>query len=278
MAQVASMSMKLNLDRNLVFLDIESTGLNIVRDRIIQLALIRYHADGSTPAELTLLMNPGIPIPPEASAVHKITQAEVESLPAFHDYAPEILAFIGTADLAGYNSNRFDIPLLMEEFARAGYSFDTDGRRTIDVQRIFYRMEPRTLAAAYQFYCRKPLDNAHDALADVRATIEVLEGQLDRYAGVDLAQEEGETLVHPVRPSVQALHDFTTDPQSIDATNRLKLDHNGTIVFNFGKYSGRSVAEVLRSDPHYYQWIMNKEFSQQVKRLITHIKDAGHER
>ncbi len=263
--------MNLNLDKDIIFFDIESTGLNIVRDRIIQLAMVRHHADGRPPEERTYLIHPGMPIPAEASAVHKITDADVDGQLRFAAVAKEILDFIGDADLAGYNSNRFDIPLLMEEFARAGYAFDVDHRRTIDVQRIFYRMEPRTLAAAYQFYCQKPLTQAHDALADVKATIEVLDGQLDRYADADLVPEEGETLHRPVRPDVQCLHDFTTDPQSIDATNRLKLDHNGTIVFNFGKHAGRPVADVFRSEPQYFQWMMAKEFSQQVKRIISDI-------
>lgn len=269
--------MKLQLDRDLVFFDIESTGLNIVRDRIIQLAMIRYPADGSGPVEQTWLIHPGMPIPPESTAVHGITDADVFGQPTFSGRAREILDFLGDADLAGYNSNRFDIPLLMEEFARAGYPFDVDHRRTIDVQRIFYRMEPRTLGAAYKFYCGKTMTQAHDALADVRATVEVLQGQLEHYAGVDLVQEEGETIPQPVQPFVQALHDFTTDPQAIDATNRLRMDHDGTIVFNFGKYQGRAVAEVIRTDPQYYQWILNKEFSQQVKQIVSRIASSVHD-
>lgn len=269
--------MKLKLDRDLIFFDIESTGLNIVRDRIIQLAMIRYPADGSSPEEKTWLINPGMPIPAESTAVHGITDEDVFGLQMFSGRAREILDFLGDADLAGYNSNRFDIPLLMEEFARAGYSFNVDNRRTIDVQRIFYRMEPRTLSAAYQFYCGKTMTQAHDALADVRATVEVLEGQLDRYDQVDLVQEEGETLVNPVRPAVQALHDFTTDPQAIDATNRLRMDANGQVVFNFGKYQGRLVSDIVRTDPQYYQWILNKEFSQQVKAIVSRIASTVHD-
>ncbi|HEY5825967.1 MAG TPA: 3'-5' exonuclease, partial [Cyclobacteriaceae bacterium] len=175
--------MNLNLDRNLVFFDIESTGLNVIRDRIIQLAMIRYHKNGSPPVEKSYLINPGIPISAEAMAVHGITPQDVANKPIFQILAKEIFDFIGDADLAGYNSNRFDIPVLMEEFARVGLDFNLDNRRTIDVQRIFYRMEPRTLSAAYQFYCNKNIENAHDAMEDVRATIEVLDGQLKKYNG-----------------------------------------------------------------------------------------------
>ena len=178
--------MELHLDRNLIFFDIESTGLNVIRDRIIQLAMIRYHQNGSPPEERSYLINPGIPISEEAMAVHGITPEDVANKPTFQQLAKEIFDFIGDADLAGYNSNRFDIPVLMEEFARVGIDFDVDQRRTIDVQRIFYKMEPRTLSAAYQFYCQKSIAKAHDALEDVRATVEVLDGQLRRYQGVDL--------------------------------------------------------------------------------------------
>ena len=263
--------MNLHLDRNLIFFDIESTGLNVIRDRIIQLAMIRYHKDGSPAIERTYLINPGIPISPEAMAVHGITPADVANKPSFQQLAKEIFDFIGDADLAGYNSNRFDIPVLMEEFARVGIDFDVDKRRTIDVQRIFYKMEPRTLSAAYQFYCQKSIANAHDALEDVKATVEVLDGQLRKYDGVDFQPEEGETIPTPIRKDVEALAAFTNDLQIVDATQRLKYDHNGTIVFNFGKYLGQPVAEVLMADQQYYHWMLNKEFSYQVKKIIKRL-------
>lgn len=266
-----TLGMELLLDRNLVFFDIESTGLNVVRDRIIQLAMIRYHKDGSPPAEKMYLINPGIPISPEAMAVHGITPGDVANKPTFQMLAKEIYDFIGQADLAGYNSNRFDIPVLMEEFARAGIDFDMENRRSIDVQRIFYKMEPRTLAAAYQFYCQKSLANAHDAMEDVRATIEVLDGQLRKYKDVDFVPEEGEPLPTPVRNTVKELDAFTNDQQMLDATQRLKYDHNGVVVFNFGKYMGRPVAEVLHQDQAYYHWMLNKEFSHQVKKIIKSL-------
>jgi DNA polymerase-3 subunit epsilon len=261
----------LNLTKNIVFFDIESTGLNVIRDRIIQLAMIRYHKDGSPPAERTYLINPGIPISEEAMSVHGITPQDVANKPTFQQLAKEIFEFIGDADLAGYNSNRFDIPVLMEEFARAGFDFDIDNRRTVDVQRIFYKMEPRTLAAAYQYYCQKSIQNAHDAMEDVRATIEVLDGQLRKYEGMDFVPEEGEVIPSPIRNDVAALSSFTNDQNMLDATQRLKFDHTGTVIFNFGKYMGRPAAEVLYNDQQYYHWMLNKEFSHQVKKIIKRL-------
>jgi DNA polymerase-3 subunit epsilon len=245
-----------------------------VRDRIIQLAMVRYHHDGSPPVERNWLLNPGIPIPAESTAVHGITAEDVKGQPGFIDVAREIFDFIGDADLAGYNSNRFDIPVLMEEFARAGIDFEIDNRRTVDVQRIFYKMEPRTLSAAYKFYCGKSMENAHDALGDVRATIEVLDGQLDMYNNVDYHPEEGETITAPVRNTMDALHAFTNDQPVLDVTQRLKYDASGNIVFNFGKYMGKPVAEVLYKDQEYYHWMLNKEFSHQVKKIIKGLVDA----
>ncbi len=263
--------MNLNLDRNIVFFDIESTGLNVIRDRIIQLAMIRYHKNGTPPVEKSYLINPGIPISAEAMAVHGITPQDVANKPVFQILAKEIFEFIGDADLAGYNSNRFDIPVLMEEFARVGLDFSLDNRRTIDVQRIFYRMEPRTLSAAYQFYCNKNIENAHDAMEDVRATIEVLDGQLKKYQGKDFIPEEGEIIPTPIQNDVDALSTFTNDQNVLDATQRLKYDINGTVVFNFGKYMGRPAAEILYNDQQYYHWMLNKEFSHQVKKIIQRL-------
>lgn len=263
--------MNLHLERNLVFFDIESTGLNVIRDRIIQLAMIRYHLDGSDPIEKTYLINPGIPISEEAMAVHGITPQDVANKPSFQELAREIFDFIGDADLAGYNSNRFDIPVLMEEFARAGIDFDIDQRRTVDVQRIFYKMEPRTLSAAYQFYCQKSIPKAHDAMEDVRATVEVLDGQLMKYQGMDFIPEEGEILPAPIKNDVRSLDAFTNDQQILDVTQRLKYDHNGVVIFNFGKYMGRPAAEVLYNDQQYYHWMLNKEFSFQVKKIVKRL-------
>ena len=263
--------MKLNLDRDLCFFDVESTGLNVIRDRIVQIAFIKYFADGREPEELSLLINPGIPISEEAMQVHGIQPKDLANKPTFQQVARKLFDFIGDADLCGYNSNRFDVPILMEEFARVGIEFSMDRRRTIDVQRIFYKMEPRTLRAALRFYRGQEFENAHDALADVRATVEVLKGQLEKYKDVDLIDGDGNTVEAPVQNNMQVLHDFTTDLRTIDATQRLKYDLNGVVVFNFGKYAGQPVAEVLSRDKQYYHWILNKEFSSQVKQIVRKL-------
>jgi DNA polymerase-3 subunit epsilon len=203
--------------------------------------------------------------------VHGITPKDLANKPTFAQAAGEIHSFIGDADLAGYNSNRFDIPLLMEEFARVGIDFDVDHRRTIDVQRIFYRMEPRTLRAALKFYCDQDLEDAHDALADVKATVDVLKGQLKRYEGVDLIAEDETVVEQPVRNDMQMLHDFTNDARIVDATQRLKRNGDGIIVFNFGKYANQPVGATLAEDKQYYHWILNKEFSTQVKQLVKKL-------
>ncbi len=261
----------LPLERDLCFLDIEATGLNVVRDRIVQIGIVKFFADGRPPAEMYMLINPGIPISEEALAVHGITPKEVANKPTFQQVAQKIYNFIGNADLAGYNSARFDIPILMEEFDRAGLPFDIEKRRSIDIQRIFYKMEPRTLKAALRFYCNEEMNDAHNALADVRATIAVFAGQLTRYKGVDYVSEDGRVEKAPIKKSVAALHEFTNDLRFVDATQKLKYDPNGVVVFNFGKYIGQPVAEVLAKDKQYYQWMLSKEFSSQVKQIVQKL-------
>ena len=265
----------LHLDRDLVFFDLETTGLNVIRDRIVQIALVKLLRNGDPPAELSTLVNPGIPISEESMAVHGITPKDLANKPTFRQLAQKIWDFIGPADLAGYNSNRFDVPMLMEEFARVGMEFDISKRRLIDVQRIFYKMEPRTLKAAYRLYCGKELTDAHDALADVRATIEVFQGQLTAYEGKDLLDEEGNLIPAPIKNDMQALHDFTNDLNFLDATQKLRVQPDGTVVFNFGKYMGQPVREVLAKDKNYYYWMLEKEFSSQVKQII---KQFMHEK
>lgn len=265
------------LSRDIVFFDIESTGLNVIRDRIVQIAMIKYSAKGKPPEELTYLVNPGIPIGEEAMAIHGITPKDVARKPLFHQLAQEIYDFIGNADLAGYNSNRFDVPLLMEEFARAEMEFTIDKRRLIDVQRIFYKMEPRTLSAALRYYCKKEMVNAHDALADVQATIDVFLGQLKMYEGRDYIDGDGNVTPNAIQPDIQSLHDFTNDMRYVDATQKMRYDMNGTIVFAFGKYNGQPVSEVINKDKQYYNWILNKEFSSQVKQIIKRIMRESKE-
>lgn len=258
------------LKKDLVFFDIESTGLNVIKDRIVQIALIKY-SKNSDPVEKEMLINPGIPISDEAMAIHGITPDMLKNKPTFGQVAHELFDFIGNADLAGYNSDRFDIPMLMEEFARVGIDFNMDSRKAIDVQKIFYKMEPRTLKAAYSFYCNESLENAHDALADVRATVDVLKGQLTKYAGVDYEDGDGFKTIAPIQNDVNSLASFTSDYRMLDATQRLKYGPNGEVVFNFGKYIGKPVAKLLSVDKQYYNWIMEKDFSAQVKKIVQKL-------
>lgn len=260
--------MTFNLENDLIFFDLEATGLNVMRDRIIQIAMIKYPKDGGDPVELEMLINPSMIMTEEAMKVHGIKPSDVANKPTFPQVAQQIFDFIGNADLAGYNSNRFDIPMLMEEFDRAGFDFDITKRLTLDMSRIFYKMEPRTLSAALQFYAGKKMENAHDALSDVRATIDVFAGQLKKYEGQDYVDGDDITIEKPIRNDMQAIHDFTNDLRHVDITQRLKYDSNGVIVFNFGKYENQPVAEVLYKDRNYYNWIMNKEFSVQVKKTV----------
>ena len=263
--------MTFNLTRDLIFFDVETTGLNVLRDRIIQIALIKYPKNGDEPKELQMLINPGIPIAPDAMAVHGITPKDLANKPTFQMVAKQLFDFIGNADLSGYNAARFDIPMLMEEFARVGIEFDMEKRRIIDVQRIFYKMEPRTLKAALKYYCQKDLEDAHDAMADVRATIDVFIGQLQHYAGKNLYDENDNIIEEPIKNDMQVLHEFTNDLKLVDVTQKMKYDHNNVIVFNFGKYQGQRVGEVLSKDKQYYHWILEKEFSAQVKQVVKKL-------
>lgn len=265
--------MKLNLLKDLVFFDIESTGLNVMKDRILQIGLIKYTKSSDEPQELFYLINPGMPISDEAFAVHGISNEMVRNKPTFEQLSKTIFDFIGEADLAGYNSDRFDVPMLMEEFHRTGIEFDISKRRLIDVQKIFYKMEPRTLKAAYRLYCDKDLADAHDALADARATVEVFKGQIIRYENVDWVDGDGFAHKAPVRNDINAIADFISDDSILDITQRLKYNSKGEVVFNFGKYAGHVVAEVFRKEPSYYHWIIEKDFSAQVKQIVKKIFD-----
>ena len=265
------LNMQLDLDRDLVFFDLEATGLNVIRDRIVQIALIKYPKGGGEPTELSMLINPGIPISEEAMGVHGITPKDVANKPTFVQVAQQIYDFIGDADLAGYNSNRFDVPMLLEEFDRAGIDFDLTRRRLVDVQRIFYKMEPRTLRAALKFYTGEEMENAHDALADVRATINVFKGQLDYYRGQDHVDDDGNVTPQPLSNGIKAIHEFCNDLRYLDATQRLKLDENNEVVFAFGKYLGKPAKEVLREEPNYFNWMLNNDFSVQVKQILRQL-------
>jgi len=260
--------MKLNLTRPICFFDLETTGLSVVRDRIVQIGIIKYFPDDRPPEEYEQLINPGIPMAQEAMDTHGIMPKDLANKPSFQQVAEKIYSFIGASDLAGYNSNRFDVPLLMEEFSRVGMEFSIDNRRLIDVQRIFYKMEPRTLAAAVKFYCNKKMENAHNAIADVRATVDVFMGQLKYYQEQEYQDETGAVVPSPIVNDIQAIHDFTNDLNFVDATQKLKYNKEGVIVFNFGKQAGQPLGETLSKDRNFYNWILNKDFSSQVKQIV----------
>lgn len=270
---------ELNIEKDIVFFDVEATGLNVLKDRIIQIALVKFTKDKKEPVENVYLINPGIPISEEAIAVHGITPQMLKNKPSFSQVAHEIFAFIGDADLGGYNSDRFDIPMLIEEFHRAGIHFSLDKRKLIDVQKIFYKMEPRTLKAAYRFYCGAEMTDAHDALADVKATVDVLKGQINMYKDSDYIDNDGKVLEKPVRNDMQLLAEFTSTDGMLDVTQRLKYNAKGEVIFNFGKYIGQPVREVFHLERNYYTWIMDKEFSAQVKHIVDKIyKEEFHKK
>jgi DNA polymerase-3 subunit epsilon len=261
--------MKLNLRNPLVFFDLETTGINIVTDRIVEIALQKINVDGSQEEKL-LLINPEVPIPEEASAIHGIKDEDVKDAPTFKQVAKSVAAFIEGADLAGFNSNRFDIPLLSEEFLRSEVDIDLKKRKFIDVQTIFHKMEKRTLVAAYKFYCDGNLEDAHSAMADTKATYEVLKSQLDRYEGVEV-EEKGKKFT-PIVNDIDALSEFSSFGRNVDFAGRIVYDDNDVEVFNFGKHKGKPVEQVLRDEPGYYGWILNSEFPLYTKKILTAIK------
>lgn len=245
----------LQLKKPLAFIDLETTGINLGTDRIVEIAVVKILTDGTTIVKRKLI-NPGMPIPPASSQVHGITDEMVKDAPSFAQAAQELRQILDGCDLAGYNSNKFDIPLLVEEFLRAEVEFDMKGRRLLDVQQIFHKMEPRTLSAAYKFYCGKQLENAHSAEADAMATYEVLNAQLERYPGL------GNTIDSVLKE--------LGDEQIVDFARRFVMD-NGVEVFNFGKHKGKPVADVLRAEPQYYDWMMKGDFPQNTKQKLTEI-------
>ncbi len=248
--------MAIKLSRPLAVFDLETTGTNLASDRIIEISVLKISPDGSK-EEYTKRVNPGMPIPPASTGVHGITDNDIAEAPSFKDLAKELFDFIDSCDLAGYNSDRFDVPILVEEFLRCEIFFDLDSRRLVDVQRIFHLMEKRTLSAAYKFYCDKDLENAHSAFADASATYEILEAQIDRYDEIE--------------NDVDFLAKFTTDEDFIDTARRLKRVE-GKAVFNFGKYKDQTVEAVLEKDPGYYGWIMNSAFPLHTKQKLKEIK------
>lgn len=249
--------MKLNLKRPIVFFDLETTGVDTAKDRIVEISMIKIMPDG-TEIPKTRRLNPEMPIPPEATAVHGITNEDVKDEATFAQIAKSLAQFIQGCDFGGFNSNRFDLPVLVEEFLRAGVDVDLKHRRFIDVQNIFHKMEQRTLVAAYKFYCDKNLEDAHSAEADTRATYEVLKAQIERY---------GE-----LQNDVDFLAEFSSRGETADYAGRILYNEKGEEVFGFGKYKGRSVAEVFRTEPSYYDWMMNGDFPLYTKKVITEIR------
>ncbi len=249
--------MQLQLKKPIVFLDLETTGVNVGADRIVEIALLKVYPNGNKDSKC-MRINPTIPIPLEASKIHGIYDKDISECPTFQDAAKDINAFLGGSDLAGYNSNKFDIPLLIEEFTRVGIHFDLNDRKLIDVQNIFHKMEQRTLAAAYKFYCDKDLIDAHTAEADTTATYEVLLSQLDKYESP--------------KNDVDFLAQFSTVTRTVDLAGRIVFNEKGEEVFNFGKYKGRLVKEVFKSEPSYYDWMMKGDFATNTKNVITALR------
>lgn len=266
--------MELFLTRPLVVFDLETTGTHVGSDRIIQICLLKVLPDHSEVVK-NYLINPEMPIPAESTMVHGIRDEDVAGKPTFGQLAGEIAAFIGNSDLAGYNSNKFDVPLLVEEFHRVGHDFDLKHRHLIDVQNIFHKMEQRTLKAAYRFYCGQELINAHDAEADTRATLEVLKAQVDRYHATEYTDPAGKVST-PVVNRVEALAKFSVMQPKADLVGHIGLDSLGREVFNFGKHKGKSVEHVfLKEEPTYYDWMMKGDFPWSTKQVITAIKLRG---
>lgn len=261
--------MKLNLKRPLAFFDLETTGVNISSDRIVEIAILKVSPEGREEVFVKRI-NPGIPIPPESSMFHGVYDEDVKDLKGFDEVGQEVAAFFGDADLAGYNSNKFDVPMLMEEFLRAGIDFSLEGRSFVDVQNIFHQMEQRTLKAAYKFYCDKDLKNAHTAEADVTATYEVLKAQLKKYEGAEYQDKHGKTSV-PVVNDVEALHKFTNLSKPVDFAGRLVYDESGDPAINFGKHKGRKITDVFDMEPSYYAWMQNGDFPLYTKKVLEQI-------
>lgn len=249
--------MKLKLNNPIIFFDLETTGIDVVKDRIVELSYLKVFPDGKEETK-TWRVNPGIPISPEASAIHGIFDDDVKDMPSFQQIAQTLANEFEGCDFAGFNSNKFDIPLLAEEFLRTGVDFDMKKRKFIDVMVIFMRMEQRNLAAAYRFYCNKDIENAHSAEADTRATYEVLQAQIDRY--------------DELKNDVDTLSVFSSHNRNADYMGRIIFNDQDVEVINFGKYKGVPVEAVLEKDPGYYGWIMNADFPLYTKKVLTSIK------
>lgn len=253
--------MKLNLKNPIIFFDLETTGVDVSKDRIVEICYIKVWPNGNEVSR-TMRINPGMHIPEQSSAVHGIKDEDVKDCPLFKDVAKDIANDFQGCDIAGFNSNRFDLPMLAEEFLRAQVDIDLSRHRAIDVQVIYHKLEQRTLSAAYKFYCGADLVNAHSALADTRATYEILQAQLDRYPDV-------------LKNDMEFLSQFSSFTRNVDFAGRMVYDDAGNEIINFGKYKGERVDAVLARDPGYYAWIMNGDFPLNTKQVLTRIKLRG---
>ncbi len=261
---------QLNLTRPIAFFDLETTGVNIASDRIVEISILKVSPNGNKEIK-TKRIHPTIPIPLQSSLIHGIYDADIADAPTFKEIAKSLAEFLKDCDLAGYNSNRFDIPVLVEEFLRADVDFDLKHRKFVDVQNIFHQMEQRTLKAAYKFYCGKNIINAHSAQADIEATYEVFLAQLEKYDGVEFEDKKGNKST-PVKNDVAALHEFTNINRTADLAGRIIFNDDNVEVFNFGKHTGKPVEQVLKDEPSYYAWMMNGDFPLYTKKVLTDIK------
>lgn len=261
--------MNLNLKNPIAFFDIESTGINISTDRIVEISILKLHPDGKKETK-TLLINPTIPIPKETSLIHGIYDEDVKDAPTFKEIARELHQFLVGADLSGFNVLKFDIPLLVEEFLRAGIDFDIEKRNILDSQKIFFMMEKRNLTAAYKFYCGKNLENAHSAEADTIASYEVFEAQVERYLGEEAEDLQGNKL-GVFENDMKKIHSILNE-KMVDLAGRFIFNDEGVECFNFGKQKGKPIAQVLKEEPGYYDWMMKGDFPLDTKRKFTQVK------
>lgn len=261
--------MSLKLTKPLAFFDLETTGTNITSDRIVEISIVKVMPNEEIQVK-THRVNPTIPIPIESSLIHGIYDDDVKDKPTFKTLAHSLNTFLTGCDLAGFNILRFDVPVLVEEFLRAGFDFDITNRKLVDVQRIYHLMEPRNLSAAYKFYCNKDLIGAHSAEADTLATFEVLKAQIEKYEGLAIKDSGGNEVV-PIKNDISVLHDLTAS-QFVDLAGRIILNDKGEEIFNFGKYKNMKVTDVLEKDPSYYDWMMKGDFALNTKKKLTEIK------
>ena len=264
--------MELNLSKPICFFDLETTGTNVASDRIVEISILKIFPNGNKESK-TWLVNPEMPIPPEVVEVHGISNEKVANEPTFKQLSKEIYKMIKDSDLAGFNSDRFDIPLLAEEMLRADVDFDMKNMVSVDVQTIFHKMEKRTLGAAYKFYCDKTLEGAHGAEADTMATYEVFKAQIERYEGQEALDMQG-NVVSTIENDMNSIHKLVSS-NMVDLAGRLVLNDKGVEVFNFGKHRGKPVADVFKREPGYYDWMMQGDFPLDTKRKLTQIKLQG---